>query len=159
MQCNEYFDQLPLAEQLARVTRLWKTVVDRHLIPLGLTHPRWTVLWKLKNLNDHISQKVLADALEIELASLMRTLSQLEAQGLILRRSSDNDKRVRVVSFTDDGKTLISSIEQRILHLRKEILMDISETEVLALTQILSKIAHNASHKLKTDSNQQGDKC
>lgn len=57
---------LSLAEKLSRVSRLWKMVADRELEPLGLTHPRWTALWKLQRLGDNVSQKQLADALEIE---------------------------------------------------------------------------------------------
>ena len=74
----EMLRELSLAEQLGRLHRLWRTVADLELAPLGLTHPRWTALWKLSRLGGHLSQKTLAEALEIELPSLMRTLGQLE---------------------------------------------------------------------------------
>ena len=82
----EMLRELSLAEQLGRLHRLWRTVADLELAPLGLTHPRWTALWKLSRLGGHLSQKTLAEALEIELPSLMRTLGQLEEQGLIVQR-------------------------------------------------------------------------
>jgi MarR family transcriptional regulator for hemolysin len=67
----EMLRELSLAEQ--PIAPLWRTVADLELAPLGLTHPRWTALWKLSRLGGHLSQKTLAEALEIELPSLMRT--------------------------------------------------------------------------------------
>ena len=60
----EMLRELSLAEQLGRLHRLWRTVADLELAPLGLTHPRWTALWKLSRLGGHLSQKTLAEALE-----------------------------------------------------------------------------------------------
>ncbi|MDW3170387.1 MarR family transcriptional regulator, partial [Vibrio sp. Y184] len=97
---------LSLAEKLSRVARLWKMVADRELEPLNLTYPRWTARWKLYRMGDNISQKQLAEALEIELASLMRTLKLLEEQSLVTRRCCEHDKRARIVSLTDEGKEL-----------------------------------------------------
>ncbi|WP_432453738.1 MULTISPECIES: MarR family transcriptional regulator [unclassified Agarivorans] len=142
------FKQLSLAEQLSRVARLWRTVADRKLTSLGLTHSRWTVLWKLKTLNDHVSQKTLANALEIELASLMRTLSQLESHGLIVRDCCESDKRVRIVSFTENGIALMTQVEGRILALRRNILANIDEAALTQFETVLETITHNALHQL-----------
>ncbi|WP_120510575.1 transcriptional regulator SlyA [Photobacterium salinisoli] len=144
---------LPLAEQLSRVSRLWKMVADRELAPLGLTHPRWTALWKLQRLGDNVSQKTLAEALEIELASLMRTLKQLEEQSLVTRRCCDSDKRARIVSLTEEGRQLLTLMEARIMQVRKQLLSNISSQELQKLGLILEQIAHNALDSLNTEHN------
>ncbi|MDZ5514477.1 transcriptional regulator SlyA [Vibrio fluvialis] len=140
--------ELTLAEKLARVSRLWKMVADRELAPLGLTHPRWTALWKLQRLGDNISQKHLAEALEIELASLMRTLNQLEEQSLITRHCCASDKRARIVSLTEQGRIMIKQMETRILQVRRQLLIHINDEELLKLGQILEQIANNALESL-----------
>ncbi|KDM92299.1 MarR family transcriptional regulator [Photobacterium galatheae] len=145
---------LPVAEQLGRVSRLWKTVADRELAPLGLTYPRWTALWKLQRLGDNVSQKTLAEALEIELASLMRTLKHLEDQSLVTRRSCEKDKRARIVSLTDEGRHLISQMETRILQVRRKLLMHINDQESQMLSLILEQIAHNALDFLSQNTDQ-----
>lgn len=137
-------ENLSLAEQFARVARLWKTAACNELAPLKLTHSRWTALWKLKRLGDNVSQKVLADALEIELGSLMRTLNQLEEQGLISRHCSEQDKRARLVVMTDQGHQLLDQIESTVMDVRRKLLSDISEQELQFVSDILSRIAHNA---------------
>ncbi|NMT56223.1 MarR family transcriptional regulator, partial [Vibrio parahaemolyticus] len=105
----------------------WKMVADRELEPLNLTYPRWTALWKLYRMGDNISQKHLAEALEIELASLMRTLKLLEEQSLIVRHCCEHDKRARIVSLTEEGKTLLKQMEARILQVRSKLLTDIND--------------------------------
>jgi len=145
--------ELSLAEQLRRVARLWRNVADKELAPLGLTHPRWTALWKLQNLNDNVSQKALANALEIELASLMRTLSQLEEQNLIVRYSSETDKRVRIVSLTDEGKTMIEKVEVRILQIRRDLMAGVSKEELNQFKRTVELIAHNALAQLNESEN------
>lgn len=144
----ERLRELSLAEHLGRLHRLWRTVADIELAPLGLTHPRWTALWKLLRLGDKVSQKVLADALEIELASLMRTLGQLEAQGLVVRHCCQNDKRARIVSLTDSGKAVLKQMETKIVQVRRELLEGISPQELSEFERIMGVIADNAAGKL-----------
>ena len=139
---------LSLAEKLSRVSLLWKMVADRELEPLGLTHPRWTALWKLQRLGDNVSQKQLADALEIELASLMRTLNQLEEQALITRHCCASDKRVRIVTLTDNGRALLTQMEHRIMQIRHQLLSQIDDEELRKMNQLLDQIAHNALNTL-----------
>ncbi|MGL4476236.1 MAG: MarR family transcriptional regulator, partial [Shewanella sp.] len=117
MQTNELerLKELSLAEQFGRLHRLWRNVADIELAPLGLTHARWTVLWKLLRLGDKVSQKALADGLEIELASLMRTLGQLEQQGLVARHCCDKDKRAKIVCLTPEGLEVLKQMEVRIM--------------------------------------------
>ncbi|WLQ16532.1 MarR family transcriptional regulator [Hahella aquimaris] len=143
-QPSNTFKDLSLAEQLGRVSRLWKMTADRELSPLGLTYPRWTALLKLQRLGDNISQKQLAEALEIELASLMRTLKQLEDQSLIQRRCCAHDKRARIVSLTDAGKALITQMEAHILKVRRRLLNQIDEADQKKLGAMLEQIALNA---------------
>jgi MarR family transcriptional regulator for hemolysin len=145
---TDVLKNLPLAERLSRVARLWKTVACQELAPLGLTHSRWTALWKIKQLGDNISQKVLANALEIELGSLMRTLGQLEEQGLIIRHCCENDKRARLIMMTEQGHQILNEIESKVMNVRRKILADISEDELQILGDILDRIAHNAQQSI-----------
>ena len=144
--------ELHLAEKLGRLHRLWRTAADVELIPLGLTHPRWTALWKLLHLGDGVSQKMLAGALEIELSSLMRTLGQLEVQGYVKRRCCDNDKRARIVSLTPEGIDILKQIETRIMQVRGELLDGISNQELNEFERIITLISDNATTKLNQNS-------
>ncbi|AZG74574.1 transcriptional regulator SlyA [Shewanella livingstonensis] len=154
----ERLKELHLAEQLGRLHRLWRTAADVELIPLGLTHPRWTALWKLLRLGDNVSQKVLADALEIELPSLMRTLGQLEEQAYVKRRCCDNDKRARIVSLTPQGIDILKQIETRIMQIRAELLDGISSQELSEFERVINLISDNALAKLNQATDPFGEK-
>ncbi|CAG9295477.1 MarR family transcriptional regulator [Celerinatantimonas diazotrophica] len=133
-----------LAEKLGRASRLWRSVADRGLHPLGLTHPRWTALWKLARLEGEVTQKRLAEALEIELPSLMRTLGQLEEQGYIIRHISPHDKRARIVCMTEQGAELLGEIAQRILKIRRALLKNIDECQLKEFEAVLAQLSSNA---------------
>ncbi|WP_429064118.1 transcriptional regulator SlyA [Aeromonas bestiarum] len=152
----EMLRELSLAERVGRLHRLWRTVADLELAPLGLTHPRWTALWKLSQLGGHLSQKTLAEALEIELPSLMRTLGLLEEQGLIERHSCSQDKRARIVTLTPEGKALLDQIEDRIIGVRRDLLAGISQKELTQFEDIVHRISANALGKIGSQSEERG---
>lgn len=151
----ERLRELSLAEQIARMHRLWRTTADLELAPLGLTHARWTALWKLSRMGTHVSQKTLAEALEIELPSLMRTLGQLEEQGLIERHSCSQDKRARIVCVTPAGQTLLDQIAGRIMRLRQELLVGIDEQSLRQFEAIVQRISANAIGRIEWHHEQQ----
>ena len=95
-----------------------------------------------------MGQKRLACALEIELPSLMRTLSHLEEQSLIVRHPCEHDKRSRLVCLTDEGKQLLTKMEARILQVRSDILAGISAKEVEKLSLLLNTMTGNALNTL-----------
>ncbi|MFA7259661.1 MAG: transcriptional regulator SlyA [Aeromonas bestiarum] len=148
----EMLRELSLAERVGRLHRLWRTVADLELAPLGLTHPRWTALWKLSRLGGHLSQKTLAEALEIELPSLMRTLGLLEEQGLVERHCCSQDKRARIVTLTPAGKALLDQIEDRIMDIRRDLLTGISQRELEQFEDIVHRISANALGKIDSQS-------
>lgn len=140
-----------LVEKLGRLHRQWRVIVDAELLPLGLTHPRWTAMWKLWRMGDNTSQKHLADALEIELASLMRTLGQLEEHGLIQRHTCKEDKRVRLVNLTPEGIAIIRQMEARIVQVRTELLAGITPEELALFDSVMERIATNIHDKLTSE--------
>ncbi|OOE86427.1 MarR family winged helix-turn-helix transcriptional regulator [Salinivibrio sharmensis] len=149
-------EHMSIAEHLGRTARLWRRVANSELEPLGLSYPRWSALWMLCRLGDGISQSELALALEIELGSLMRTLKHLEAQGLITRRCSPEDKRTRTVHVTDSGSELMSRIEARVLRVRKHLLSGIAPEDFDALERVLVTINQNAMDYTATTADDHG---
>ncbi|GAB6070124.1 transcriptional regulator SlyA [Thiomicrorhabdus hydrogeniphila] len=148
----EQSNHVSVVEKLGHIHRQWRSIIDNELSPLGLTHPRWTAMWKLWRMGGDVSQKMLADALEIELASLMRTLGKLEAQGLIERHTSPNDKRVRIVVLTQEGRVIIKQMEARIIQTRTELLSRITPEEMGVFDSVVERIAENVQQKLNLES-------
>ncbi|EMP54363.1 MarR family transcriptional regulator [Marinobacter santoriniensis NKSG1] len=138
-----------LGLQLAHAHRLWRAVISQTVAPLGLTPPRWTLLVVLRHLGEGATQKQLAEALSIELPSLTRTLCQLEDQGLIERQVREDDRRVREVRFTGEGRRVLSALDARANEARAQLLDGIPPEDRNHLRRMLERIETNACHCLK----------
>ena len=55
--------------------------------------------------NGEISQKELQEILNIKAGSLSETIAKLEKKGYIVREKSEDDRRRKVISITEEGRT------------------------------------------------------
>jgi MarR family transcriptional regulator for hemolysin len=105
--------------RVSRIARRLRQAVDAELRAYGLTEATWRPLAYVGRLGEGVRQKELAAALGIEGPSLVRLLDGLERRGLIERRESDADRRVRGIHLTETGRELekrvakISALIQR----------------------------------------------
>src|SRR5258706_7571485 len=97
----------PLIGHLARRLRLRSESV---LTPLGL-RPRHVLT--LTMLRDHggCSQQSLTSMLEMDATNVVGLLNELEAENLVERRRSPQDRRRHVVELTDVGVKLLAKAE------------------------------------------------
>jgi DNA-binding MarR family transcriptional regulator len=118
-----------LLDHLARLMRLR---AESALAPLGL-RPRHLVA--LTVLRDHgsPSQQTLAAALQTDRTNLIGLLNQLEADGLILRRRSTEDRRRHIVELTDNGAQRLTDAESALAAAEDEVLgaLDPEQRETL----------------------------
>ncbi|XKH59207.1 transcriptional regulator SlyA [Halomonas sediminis] len=129
--------------RLARLPHLWRSILDRRLAPLGLTQTRWVTLYHLGRMGDGQPQCELARAIGVEAPSLVRTLSQLEAQGLVQRRSCENDRRTKRVYLTEAATPLLEQIDSVAAEARKEMLAGLADEDIEQLNTWLARIEEN----------------
>jgi DNA-binding MarR family transcriptional regulator len=67
-------------------------------------------MMQLQQLGDNVSVSELAEVQGIELPPLMRTLTQLEKRGYLLRTTSPYDKRIRLLTLTPEGKAILKTL-------------------------------------------------
>jgi DNA-binding MarR family transcriptional regulator len=75
------------------VARLIRVEADRRARLHGMTRAQWALLIRLSR-NPGLSQKEIADLLEVEPISVARLVDRLEANGLVERRPDADDRRV-----------------------------------------------------------------
>jgi MarR family transcriptional regulator, lower aerobic nicotinate degradation pathway regulator len=118
-----------LLEHLARVTRLRS---ETALTPLGL-RPRHLVA--LTVLRDHGSptQQALAITLHTDRTNLVGLLNELESDGLILRRRSNEDRRRHIVELTGQGEQRLTEAESALAAAEDDVLsaLDADQREML----------------------------
>lgn len=129
--------------RIARLPHLWRSILDRRLAPLGLTQTRWVTLYHLWRLGEGHPQCDLARAIGVEAPSLVRTLGQLEEQGLIERRACDNDRRSKRIYLTPAAMPLLTEIDNVAQQARKEMFAGLSEENLEQLNEWLALIESN----------------
>lgn len=133
----------PLGSDLARLVRVWRTLIDHRLKPLELTQTHWVTLHNIHQLPPEQSQIQLAKAIGIEQPSLVRTLDQLEEKGLISRQTCASDRRAKRIKLTEKAEPLINEMEEVIGKTRDEILSGVSKQEVETLLHLIRKLEQN----------------
>ena len=83
-------DMLSLLHDLARQLRL---DADRRAAHHGMTRAQWVILMRLER-QPGLSQKELAEILEVEPITVARLIDRLEERGMVQRRDDPNDRRI-----------------------------------------------------------------
>lgn len=129
--------------KLSRLPRLWRAILDERLAPLELTQTRWVTLYHLWHMGDGQAQCDLARAIGVEAPSLVRTLDQLNDQGLIERRPCPDDRRTKRIFLTALATPLLERIDAITAEARAEMLSGLSDSELALLGDLLTRIERN----------------
>ncbi|BBV42613.1 MULTISPECIES: MarR family winged helix-turn-helix transcriptional regulator [Citrobacter] len=140
---DELFARRPMGMRMAMVVRQWRAIIDAAITDTGLTQSSWTVLMQLYQLGDNVSVSELAQMQGIELPPLMRTLSQLEKQGYLLRSTSPYDKRIRLLTLTAQGRLRLDELNRVIETYQHRVTCTIPEAELASFSATLNQIACN----------------
>lgn len=84
---------------------------DNSLARLGLSFSQALILLNLYDENG-VSQKDLQNKLKIESPSLTKSLDLLDRKNLIMRKSNNNDKRVKNIFLTVNGRNLEFELQE-----------------------------------------------
>jgi MarR family transcriptional regulator for hemolysin len=133
----------PLDEQFAEALHLaahgWRTALDRRLRPLGYSRSRWMALLHISR-NDGISHRELAERLGIEAPTLVRLIDRMEGEGLLKRRASETDRRVKHLHLSATGRKEVERIWASAAELRHELLSGLSQAEIKTTLHALHSI-------------------
>ncbi|STV83321.1 putative MarR family regulatory protein [Klebsiella michiganensis] len=140
---DDLFARRPMGMRMAMVVRQWRAIIDSAITDTGLTQSSWTVLMQLHQLGDNVSVSELAEVQGIELPPLMRTLTQLEKQGYLLRSTSPYDKRIRLLTLTAEGRAILGKLNRVIETYQQRVTETIPEAQLAAFSATLNQIACN----------------
>lgn len=132
-----------LGTDLARLVRIWRSLIDQRLKPLELTQTHWVTLHNIHQLPPEQSQIQLAKAIGIEQPSLVRTLDQLEEKGLITRTTCASDRRAKRIKLTEAATPIISQVEHVISATREDVLAGISQDEIDRIIKLILLLEKN----------------
>jgi DNA-binding MarR family transcriptional regulator len=129
-----------LLDHLARRLRLRSEAV---LAPLGL-RPRHLVALTLLRDRGGSTQQALASTLAMDGTNIVGLLNDLEAQKLIERQRSPEDRRRHVVELTNAGAELLAKVEVALIAGEDEVLGALDATQRETLYSLLQQAANGA---------------
>jgi len=119
-----------------------RRVYDRELAPAGLSlaHAHPLVL-----IAEHptMSQRELAERLEIEGPSLVRLLHQLGAMGLVKREQNPNDHRANTLHLTAAGRTTAKRLRRAMDGVRSRLLAGVSDDELADALRVFDAVRNS----------------
>src|SRR5882757_4147604 len=124
-----------LLDHLARLIRLR---AESAVAPLGLRPRHLVVLTVLREYGSP-TQQALAAALQTDRTNLIGLLNELEAEGLVLRRRSAEDRRRHFVELTDDGRERLAEAEAALAATEDEVLGALDADQRETLYQLLAQ--------------------
>ena len=86
-------DQPDLLFLLHDIARLLRVSGDRRARAHGMTRAQWVILWQLQR-QPGLSQKELAEIMEVEPISVARLVDRLAARAMVERRDDPADRRI-----------------------------------------------------------------
>jgi DNA-binding MarR family transcriptional regulator len=126
-----------LLDHLARRMRLRAEAV---LAPVGL-RPRHLVALTVLRARRGSTQQALAATLEMDGTNIVGLLNELEAEKLIERRRSPEDRRRHVVELTDAGAKQLAKVEVALAAVEEEVLGALDESQRETLYNLLLQAA------------------
>lgn len=143
--------EMPLHEALARntgflISRLgWfaQKRFSERIAAVGLTPRAWGALNVLDK-EGAITQHALCREIGMDPSSMVATIDELEAQGLVERRRNPQDRRAHALHVTELGRTTLSQGRKLARQAQEELLAPLSPEERDQLHGLLLRLVANA---------------
>ncbi len=105
----------------------------------GISDPQYNVLRILSGAGEELPCLEIAERMVSRVPDITRLIDRLAAANLVKRRRSRSDRRMVLVGITDEGRDLLSELDEPVRALRKQQLGHLSAEELTLLNQLLVK--------------------
>lgn len=130
------------AYQLGDLTRLMRKHFDRRATKFGLTRAQWRALKTIAR-RPGLSQRALAEHLEMEPIPIGRVIDRLQQAGFVERRADPADRRLWRLHVTDKAHAVVDDMNLIANGLREEALKGVNQEEFDGFRRVLEQIKQN----------------
>ena len=124
---DQHRDLLYLLHDTARLLRV---EADKRARATGMTRAQWVLLLRVRD-RPGLSQKELAELLEVEPITVARLIDRLEARGMVQRRPDPKDRRIWRLHLLPPAEPVLEQ-----LHAEREDMLLMSTDDVPPPTQL-----------------------
>jgi DNA-binding MarR family transcriptional regulator len=127
---------------MKRVMQRFRVLLDERLRPMGMTTAQLQILFAVRN-SAGISGAQLARECFVTPQSVQTLLTQLEKDGLIVRRKAESNDRILTATITASGEKLAKKVEKLAQEIQESLWSGINDRELTQMTQILDSCIRN----------------
>ncbi|WP_242128366.1 MarR family transcriptional regulator [Sphingobium sp. Sx8-8] len=136
-----------LAHRMPQVARQWRQLADQVLAEFGVSNSAGWCLIHLARLGPDARQADVAEELGITQPSLVRTLDQLQAMGLVDRIPNPDDRRSNRVALTPEGRKLVGRIETSLTDLQHALLNGVPDAAIEIAVNLLNLLGQRITER------------
>ena len=129
--------------KLMSIMRDHKKVIDLYVGETNLHKSQHRMLMVLSHLGSNVSQRDLAERLNITPAAVAVTLKKLEKNGLVERTVSESDNRFNQVVLTEKGKQIVKESHKVFKYADEKMFSGFSQEELDVLEAYVTRIKEN----------------
>lgn len=104
---------------------------------------------------DELTITQVAKLLGRSVSVVSRLLDQLVVQGMVHRREDERDRRVKRVTITEQGRTLVATLEQQRANAQLAVMASLSPEEQAEVTQAMVLLARASQRRKLYESREQ----
>ncbi len=138
-------DILFLLHDLARGLRL---DADRRAAAHGMTRAQWVILLRLDG-QPGLSQKELAEILEVEPISVARLIDRLEERGMVERRDDPHDRRIWRLHLLPPARPIIDHLAHERAEMQRMLAAGLDDDAMRVTKASLIRMKANLGHDLR----------
>lgn len=131
-----------ISRKLTVVARQLHMRFDQSVASIGITRSQWTMVAVIAR-RPGATQREVAEALEVSEASAGRLIDRLCADGLLVRRRKEDDRRAHCVFLTDAAKPIMQKISVIGKEYEDLLMKDLVDTDLVAFERYLDVVAAN----------------
>ena len=109
----------------------------------SLTASQGIIMAYLAEAEGDVFQKDIEQCFSLRRSTVSWILDNMEAAGLVVRERVISDARLKRISLTASGKTLVSSVASEFDHLKYLLVSGISEEELTVFRRVTEKMKRN----------------
>lgn len=128
------------SRKLILAARRWVHFIDNTIqSATGQTRARWQTLFAIRFSDPPVTTVMLAHQLGVRWPALVRTLGQLEREGLIEKFDNPEDGRSRIIRMTAKGRKMFETIKAILDPRRNSVLAGLSDHELVGATEVIDR--------------------
>lgn len=128
------------------VARLLRVDADKRARQHSMTRAQWGILIWLRR-QPGISQKELAELLEVEPITVARLIDRLEARGMVERRPDPRDRRIWRLHLLPPAWAMLDDIYDQRADLMRVLTTGVDRQSLHTMTEALLRMKANLTHE------------